>query len=94
MILIEILFYNPLPHTPFNAFANITDPYQAALARATWSGSTLFAYGNMIGYDPKLVDLINNFFVLCTKVKVKLNNYSLWMELSMNIHKELIPFAF
>ena len=32
----------------FNAFANRADPDQAALVRAAWSGSTLFAHGNMI----------------------------------------------
>ena len=40
---------------PFNTFANRADPDQAALNRAAWSGSTLFAYGNMIRYDPTLV---------------------------------------
>ena len=40
--------------TPFDAFAN----------RAAWSGSTLFAYGNMIKYDPTLVYRTHNFFVL------------------------------
>ena len=34
--------------THFNAFANRADPDQAALVRAASSGSTLFAYGNMI----------------------------------------------
>ena len=51
---------NPLPHR--DAFANRADPDQAALVRATWSGSTLFAYGSMIRYDPTLVDLTSNFF--------------------------------
>ena len=36
----------------------------------------LFAYGNMIRYDPTLVDFTSNFFVLCTNVKVYLYNYS------------------
>ena len=37
---------NPLPiETSFNTFANRANPDQAALTR---SGSTLFAYGNMI----------------------------------------------
>ena len=40
------------------------------------SGSTLFAYRNMIGLDPTLVDLTSNFFVLCTNVKVDFMNYS------------------
>ena len=55
--------------------------------RAAWSGSTLFAYGNMIKYKPTLVDPMSNFFVICTKMKVYLNNYSLWVKLSMNIHE-------
>ena len=33
---------------PFNTFANRADPDQAALVRTALSGSTLFAYGNMI----------------------------------------------
>ena len=61
---------------PFNAFANRAHPDQAALVRAAWSGSTLFAYGNNIRYDPTLVDLTSNFFVLCTSVKVYLYIYS------------------
>ena len=58
--------------TPFNTFANRADPDQAALLRATGSGSTLFAYENMIRIDPTLVDLTSTFFVLCTNVKVDL----------------------
>ena len=38
--------------TPFNTFANRAEPDQAALVRAAWSGSTLFAYGNMIYLIP------------------------------------------
>ena len=38
--------------------------------------NTLFSYGNMIRYDPTLVDLTSNFFVLCTNMKVNLYNYS------------------
>ena len=49
---------------PFNALANRADPDQAALVRAAWSGSTLFAFGHMIRYDPSLVNLTNNFFAL------------------------------
>ena len=64
-----------LRETPFNAFANIADPDQAALVRAAWSGSTLFAYGNMIS-DPTLEDMTSNFFVLCTNMQVYLYNYS------------------
>ena len=37
--------------------------------------STMFAYRNMIRYDPILVDLTSNFSDLCTNVKVYLNNY-------------------
>ena len=57
---------SPFIETPFNTFANREDPDQAALVRAAWSGSTLFAYGNMIRYDPTLVDLTSSFFVLHT----------------------------
>ena len=35
-----------LIEAPFRAFANRADSDQAALVRASWSGSTLFAYGN------------------------------------------------
>ena len=44
--------------------ANRADPDQVALVRAAWSGFTLFAYRNMIRYDPTLVDLTGDFFVL------------------------------
>ena len=57
-----------LIETPFNTFANGADSDQAAL--------TLFAYGNIIRYDPTLVDLTSNFFILCTNAKVYLYNYS------------------
>ena len=36
----------------------------------------MFAYGSMIKYDPTLVDLISNFFVLYKNVKVYLYNHS------------------
>ena len=62
-----------LIETPFYTFANRADQDQAALVR---SGSSLFDYGNMIRYDPTLVDLTCNFFVLCTNMKVSLYNYS------------------
>ena len=49
---IESLVYKGLTlylmDAPFNALANRADPNQAALQRAAWSGSTLYAYGNMI----------------------------------------------
>ena len=38
-----------LIETHFKAFAYRADPDQAALVRAAWSGSTLFAYEKMIG---------------------------------------------
>ena len=49
--------------------------------------STLFAYRNMIRYDPTLVDLTSNFLILFSNVKVCLYNYSWWVELGMNIHE-------
>ena len=62
--------------SPFNTFANRANPYQAALTRAAYSGSTLFAYGKIMRYDPTLVDLTSNFFALCTNMKVYSYNYS------------------
>ena len=62
--------FNPLSHR--DAFSNRADPDQAALLRAALPGSTLFAYGNMIRYDPTLVDLTSNFIVLGTNMKVYL----------------------
>ena len=52
--------FNPFTETPFNSSANREDPYQAALVRAALSGSTLFAYENMIRYEPTLVDLTSH----------------------------------
>ena len=49
----------------------------------------MFAYGNMIRYDPTIVNLISNFFVLCTKVKDYLYNYSNRVKLSNNILEKL-----
>ena len=43
------------------------------------------AYGNMIRYEPTLVDLIGNAFVICTNVKVYFN-FSYFVEPSMNFH--------
>ena len=45
-IIIIIILY--IIETPFNAFANRAYPDQAALVWAVWSGSTLFAWRNMI----------------------------------------------
>ena len=45
-----------LTETRFKTFANRADPDQAALIRAALSGSTLFAYGNMMRYDPTIVN--------------------------------------
>ena len=48
----------PLPHIDaFNTFANRADPDQTALAAI--SGSTPIEYGNMIRYDPTLLDMTN-----------------------------------
>ena len=41
---------------------------------------------DLIRYDPTLVDLTSNFFVLCTNMKVYLYNYPYWVVPSMNIH--------
>ena len=68
MMMMVITFY--LIETPVNSFVNKAETEQACLI-----GSTLFAYGN-IRYDPTLVDLTSNFFVLCTNMKVCLYNYS------------------
>ena len=58
MKILSITRVNHLPHRDaFKAFANRATPDQAALVRTAWSGSTLFANGNMIRYDPTLVDL-------------------------------------
>ena len=35
----------------------------------------------MIRYDPTLVDLASNFFVLCTHMKVYSYKYSWWVEI-------------
>ena len=63
-----------LIEAPFNTFVNAAAPDSVALVRAARSGSTLFALGNMIRYDPTLVDFTSNFFILCTNVKVYLYN--------------------
>ena len=49
-------------------------------------GTTLFAYENVIRYDPALVDLTSNFFFLCTNVKFYLYNYSYCVKFSIDIH--------
>ena len=43
--------------------------------------------GMRFKYDPTLVDLTSNFFVLSTNMKVYFYNYSWWVELEMNIHE-------
>ena len=55
-----------LMETPLKAFENRTDTYQAAL----------FSLGNMIRYEPTLVNLTSKVCVLCSNVKVYLLNYS------------------
>ena len=60
------MFQNHLAHRyAFNTFANRADLDQAALVRAARSGSTMFAHGNIIRYDPTPVGLTSNLFVLC-----------------------------
>ena len=49
-------YLNPLPHRCLLILANRADPDQA--------GSALFAFRNMIRYDPTLVDLASNFLIL------------------------------
>ena len=66
LIYIRITLTLYLIETPFNAFENRADPDQAALVRAARLGSTLFAYRNMIRYNPTLVGLTSKFFVLCS----------------------------
>ena len=63
-----------LMEMPFGTFANRADPDQAALIyKRVYS---FIAYGNRIRYDPTLLDLASNFFVLCSNMKVYLYNYS------------------
>ena len=52
---------------PFNTFENRADPDQAVLQELP--GSALFAYGNVIRYNPTLVDLslTSNFLILIQK---------------------------
>ena len=57
---------------PSDTFTNRADTDQEALISP---GSTLFANGTMSRYDPTLVGLTSNFFVLCTNMKVYLMNY-------------------
>ena len=57
-----------LIETPFNSFANRANPDQA-LVRAASSGTTLFAYRSMI-YLILYWWTTNNFFVLCTNMKM------------------------
>ena len=35
----------------------------------------MFLYGHMIRYEPTLVDLTNNFIVICANMNVYLYNY-------------------
>ena len=44
----------------FNTFANRADQNQTTIVRAVGSGSTMFAYGNMIRNYPTLVNLTSN----------------------------------
>ena len=65
--------FNPLTHRDtFYHFCR-ADPDPAALVRAVWSGSTLFAFGNM-------VDLTSNLFAPCKNMKFIHSGWSLaWM---------------
>ena len=72
-------FEKQIPRENFRIYSNTfaiasrVDLDQAALLRVALSGSTLFAHGNMIKYDPtRLVDLTVNSSVLCTNAKVYL----------------------
>ena len=77
-------FSHYLIETPFNTFANRTDPDQAALLPDQGLLCLLLKYDIS---DPTQLDLTNNFFVLCTNMKVYIYNYSKWVEPSMNIHE-------
>ena len=57
-----------------NTCANRADPDQAALVRADLGLLCLLM--DMIRYDPTLVDLTSNFFVLFTNMKIYIYNYS------------------
>ena len=82
-----LILYISLTHyiieTHFNTFTNRADPDQAAI-KAAWSGFTVFAYENIIRYDPTPA---SNFYVPCTNVKVYLCKYLLWVYLSQDIHE-------
>ena len=56
-------------HLPFR------DPF-LHVCKQRKPGLTIFAYGHMIRYDPTLMDLTSNLFVLCTNMKIYLYNYS------------------
>ena len=55
-----------LMEATFNAFANRAEPDQAAYKSCLIR--VYSAHGNMIRYDPTLVDLTSNFFVLCRNI--------------------------
>ena len=49
----------------------------------------MFAYGNVNRYDPTLVDLTSNFFVLYTNLKVYIFIHGGWsLKLHEIIHEE------
>ena len=73
---IEINILNPLPHRCLLALLQTVQTKTRQLLQELSDLSTLFAYGNMIRYDPTQVDLTSNFFVLCTNLKVYLFDYS------------------
>ena len=60
-----------------NTFANRADPDQAALIELPEQGLLCLLLKYMYDIsDSSQLDLINNFFVQCTKMKVYLYNYS------------------
>ena len=63
--MVKSSWLNPLPHR--DAFSKLQTEQTQTRQLAAGSGSTLFAYGNMIRYDPTLVDLTSNFYVQAWK---------------------------
>ena len=73
LLAVKLTLY--LMATPFNNFANRVNLNRAAVVELPDHGllGCLWKYDIS---DPTLVDLISNFFVLCTNTKVKLYHYS------------------
>ena len=64
------------PAWAFNPLRHLLKLFCKQRRHKSGSSCTLFANGNIIRYDPILVDLTSSFFNLCTNVKVYLHNYS------------------